>query len=126
MARARMANHNTCMTSAAEVSAATNLMTATVPRASHMTGANMTSPAMPAAVTGMSSVASAHVPARMSAPAVPASMSTAMPAAMLRENWVRKENADARAQQDGEPDCESLFPSARNDPGSHAGLRLHN
>lgn len=87
------------MTSA-KVSANANRMTAAMTRASNVSATNMASPEMSAAVTNMSSVSSARVPAGMSAPAVPAPMSSAM----LREKWIRNKNADARAQQDGEPD----------------------
>jgi hypothetical protein len=104
----RTAMNDSWMTSA-DVRAAPKMMTAAVRRASYVNAANM------------ASVSSARVPAGMSASTVPASMSSAM----LGENWIRRESADAHAQQDGEPDCESLFPAARSHPGRYAGLRLH-
>lgn len=109
--------NDSCVT-AAEVRPTTD-----VPCAPRVSATNMAAPDMPTAVTNMSSVPSARVTAGMSAPAVPVSAS--MSSAMLREKWICQENADARAQQDGEPDCRSLFPSARKHPGWHAGLHLH-
>lgn len=104
MANARMPHRsmtdapmNHSAVTAAEVRTPAKMLTADVSCSSDVSATDMASADVSADVTDMSS---ARVPAGMSAPAVTASMSSAM----LGEKWIRQENADARAQQDGEPD----------------------
>lgn len=94
----RTAMNDSWMTSA-KVSAA-NDVTPTVSRASNVRASDMA-----AANVTSTDTSAAYVPARMPAPGVTAMPSSTMPTAMLRIKGTRGREADARAQQDCEPDC---------------------